>query len=138
MASTPSSITNFPFQIDNQDNCLQRCTTVDQTLLSAIKVYLVTRPGSRLGSMTGCFLLDLLYNLVGISDFTSLSEKLKSDLIDQFPGVNFYNVNMSLDLSNKNVNLKVQITFGTQYTTIKNFEIFLASNTPTANVTVSQ
>ena len=84
------------------------------------------------------FLLDLLYNLVGISDFTSLSEKLKSDLIDQFPGVNFYNVNMSLDLSNKNVNLKVQITFGTQYTTIKNFEIFLASNTPTANVTVSQ
>lgn len=137
MASTPSAIALFPFQQDFQDNCLQRTLTVTDTLLSAMRAYIVTRRGSRLGNMVGCFLPDLIYTLVGTSDLSGYSNQLKSDLGDQFPGVTFLNVYMSLNLSNRTADLDVSIKFSSPWTGIQQLDVILptqiAINLPSGN-----
>lgn len=134
MASTPSSIAIFPFQTDNEDNCLGRALTVNDTLLSAIKAWIVTKKGSRLGNMVGCFLPDLINELVGIKDMDGLAKRLKQDATEQFPGVNFIDVYMDLDLTHKFVDVIVRITFSTPYTEIQQLELLLPSKTPVTAV----
>lgn len=132
MASTPSTITLFPFAHDFEDNCLQRATTVNDTLLSAIRAWIVTKKGSRLGNMVGCFLPDIIHDLVSSDDINSMSKQLKSDATAQFPGVNFLDVNMSLDLSNRFVDLIVSITFSTAISDITEFQVIMPTNITTS------
>jgi len=128
-----SSIAIFPFQNDYENNCLARATTINDTLLSAIRAWLVTPKGSRLGNMVGCFLPDILNDLIGINDMTGLAARLKSDLSNQFIGVNFIAVSMSLDLSNKFVDLIVKITFSTNVTNLQELNFTFPTSTSVSN-----
>jgi len=107
----PSASALFPFQQDNANNCLGRAQTIEDTLLAAIRCWLITKKGSRLGNMVGCFLPDMVNDLISVKDLNGVSQQLKSDLTNQFPGVNFITVTLTLDLSNKMVDLIVSITF---------------------------
>lgn len=131
--SGSSAIAIFPFQNDYENNCLARATTINDTLLSAIRAYLVTPRGSRLGNMVGSFLPDIINDLIGINDLTGLAERLKSDLNDQFVGVNFINVSMTLDFSNNFVDLILQITFSTNYTNLQQLNFTFPTNISTSN-----
>lgn len=133
MASTPSTIASFPFKHDFEDNCLQRATTVNDTLLSAMRAWLVTKKGSRLGNMVGCFLPDIIHDLVSLNDINSMSKQLKEDASIQFPGVNFLDVSMALDLSNKFVDLIVKITFSTAISDITEFQVNLPTGITSTN-----
>lgn len=106
-----SASAEFPFKTDYENNCLKRAETVEDTLLAAIRLYLVTRQGSRLGNMVGSFIPALLLELVPVSNLTALSSQLKEDLTNQFPGVDFIQTNLGRDLSNGTVDLIVSIKF---------------------------
>lgn len=110
-----SSLAIFPFQQDNENNCLLRATNIEDTILSAIRAYLLTPKGSRLGNMVGCFLANMRFNLIAINDLPGLSQELKKDLTTQFPGVTFLNVVLDIDKSKEIIDLIVKITFTTNY-----------------------
>lgn len=134
MASTPSAIAMFPFETDNEDNCLARATDVPNTFVSAIKAWIVTRKGSRLGNMVGCFLPDMIHELVGEKDLPGLANRLKKDATMQFPGVNFIDVYMGLDLTHHHADLIVRITFSTAYTEIQQLELILPTKLVSSTV----
>ena len=132
--SQNSAIAIFPFKNDFENNCLARATTINDTFISAIKAWIVTKRGSRLGNMVGCFLPDLIYELVGVKDLSGYANKLKSNATDQFPGINFIDVYMEFDYSNSTVDLIVKITFSTQYTDIQQLDIILPTQVQTSTI----
>lgn len=106
-----SASLRFPFKEDNENNCLKRAHTVEATIISAIRAYLVTPPGSRVGNMVGCFLSELLYQLIPSNNLESYAIQLRGDLIEQFPGVEFVSVSMERDITGSTVDLIVKISF---------------------------
>lgn len=105
-----SASAEFPFGTDLENNCLKRATTIEDTLLAAIRIFLVTKPGSRVGNMVGSLLPELLLSLVPVRTLPTLANELKEQLITQFPGVDFLAVDISQDLSQKTVDLVVKIS----------------------------
>jgi phage baseplate assembly protein W len=99
----------FPFQYDNENECLGRAHTVEDTVLSAIRSFLITRKGSRCGSNLGSFLPELLLQGVPVSKLPNLSDELKKELENQFAGVSFLEVTLTQDLSDEVATLKVHI-----------------------------
>ncbi len=95
----PSACALYPFQQDNANNCLARAQTIEDTILSSIRAWIVTKKGSRVGNMIGCFLPDILFDLVSIKDLPGMATQLRSDATRQFPGVNFVNVVLKIDTS---------------------------------------
>jgi len=106
-----SASLKFPFKEDFENNCLKRAHTVEETIISAIRAYLVTPPGSRVGNMVGCFISELLYQLIPSGKLESYSTQLRSDLIEQFPGVEFVSVTMDRDITGATVDLIIKISF---------------------------
>lgn len=123
--SNNSALAMFPFEEDFENNCLKRTTTVNDTLISAMKAWIVTRKGSRLGNMVGCFLPDIIHELVSFQDMMGLSQRLKYDISEQFPNVNFIYVKMELQLEYEFVDVIVSITFSTAQTDITEFQLIL-------------
>lgn len=105
-----SASAEFPFKTDVENNCLQRAETIEDTLLSAIRVFLVTKRGSRIGNTIGCLVPELLLELVPVKTLPALSNQLKEELIVQFPGVDFIGVDISRDLSQGTVDLIIKIS----------------------------
>lgn len=104
-----SGSAQFPFGTDNENNCLQRAETVEDIILSAIRLYIITKRGSRVGNLIGSIIPDLLLELIAVKTFAALAEQLQSDLINQFPGVDFISVSMTRDLTYGTVDLLVDI-----------------------------
>ena len=107
----PSASLVFPFAYDNENDCLKRAHTIEDTLLSAIRIFLLTRKGSRLGSNIGSFLPELMFQLIPNAQLPSLGDELKTELITNFPGVDFISVNFSKSHENHVSELVVKITF---------------------------
>lgn len=128
-----SALALFPFEEDFENNCLKRTTTVNDTLISAMKAWIVTRKGSRLGNMVGCFLPDIIHELIGYRDIPGLSQRLKIDISEQFPNVNFIDVKMELQLENKFVDVIVSITFSTTMTDITEFQLIMPTSIESHN-----
>lgn len=106
-----SASAEFPFVTDNENDCLKRATTVEDTVLSAMRLFLVTRKGSRPGNIIGSFIPELLLELIPLSQLQNLSSQLKEELTNQFPGVDFIDTSLNRDLSNGTVDLIVSIKF---------------------------
>lgn len=104
----------FPFTADNENNCLKRTNTVEYMLLSAIRIFLLTRKGSRVGNYVGSFLPELFYQNIPTSSLSSLAESLKEELINNFPGVDFLIVSLTRDESPETLNLKISFSSGLQ------------------------
>jgi hypothetical protein len=128
-----SAVVCFPFKEDFENNCLARATNVNDTLISVMKSWILTRKGSRLGNMVGCFLPDIIYELVSINDMSGLSTRLKTDITKQFPNVTFLDVNLQLSLVNKFVDVLVNITFTTSITDITQFQLILPTTIESHN-----
>ena len=120
-----SAVVKFPFEHDYANNCLARATTVNDALISVMKSWIVTKRGSRLGNMVASFLPDTIHDLVSYDDMPNLASQLKSDMSAQFPEATILDVTMTLDMSNKFVDLIVKITFTTNVTDITDFELIL-------------
>lgn len=103
----------FPFSFDNENNCLLRTYTVEDTVMSAIRAFLVTRRGSRVGNNVGSFLPELLMTIIPPSSIGAFATELRQELTQQFPGVEFLNVVMEMNRSDKVSSLIVTITFTT-------------------------
>ncbi|MEO6304885.1 MAG: hypothetical protein ABIP51_17120 [Bacteroidia bacterium] len=99
----------FPFKYDYQNECLKRATTVEDTIVSSIKAFLVTRKGSRVGSYLGSFLPELLLEAIPVSKLPNLSDELKTELESQFAGVNFLEVVLKQNLNNSVASLFLSI-----------------------------
>jgi len=106
---------------------------VNDTLISAMKAWIVTKRGSRLGNMVGCFLPDIIHELVGYDDMAGLSQRLRIDISQQFPNVNFIKVEMSLQLDSKFVDVIVSISFSTALTDIAEFQLILPTSIESHN-----
>ena len=109
----PSGSLIFPFAFDNENDCLKRAYTVEDTLLSAIRIFLLTRKGSRLGSNIGSFLPELSMQLIPKEQLPSLADELRTELITNFPGVQFMDITFSKDIENNVSELVVKISFTT-------------------------
>lgn len=90
MADSNSLI--FPFKYDYQNECLLRSYTVEDTIISTIKAFLITKKGSRVGSNLGSFLPELLLQGIPSAKLSNLADELKTELESQFAGVNFLEV----------------------------------------------
>lgn len=99
----------FPFRYDNENECLLRAYSVEETVLSSIKAFLITRKGSRLGSNLGSFLPDLLFQGLPLSKLSLFADDLKTELGDQFPGVTFLEVTFISELNERASTLRVGI-----------------------------
>lgn len=119
MALKPAGGLDFPFKYDSENDCLLRTFTIETTLIAAIRCFVITRKGSRLGNNIGSFLPELLLTTIPTSSLGGLASQLKQELTDQFPGVEFLgvtfireNVNPSIKNPNFYVSqLRVTITF---------------------------
>ena len=109
----PSGSLLFPFQFDNENNCFLRAFTVEDTVMSAIRSFLVTRRGSRVGNNVGSFLPELIMTLIPPSSLSAFATELRQELTQQFPGVEFLNVTMAMDQTDNVSSLIVTITFTT-------------------------
>lgn len=124
-----SAIAYFPFKNDYENNSLRRAKNITETILSAVRAYIVTPIGSRLGNMVGCFVPSILNTINSIKDLNGLAQRLKSDLITQFPGVNFIDVKFTLQKDELPVTLVIEISLTTPYSdNIEQIEIVLPTN----------
>lgn len=118
----------FPFRYDNENECLARAHTIEDTVLSSIRSFLITRKGSRVGSNLGSFLPELLLQGVAVSSLPGLSEELRKELENQFSGVSFLEVKLTRDLSDNVSTLKVHIKLSVPASAkILDFEMSLPS-----------
>ena len=107
----PSGSILFPFGYDNENDCLLRAFTIEDTLLSAIRCFLVTRKGSRVGNNVGSFLPELLLQTIPSSSLSGFASELQNELSQQFPGVDFLNVTFQMNVTQQVSELIVTITF---------------------------
>lgn len=115
----------FPFETDYQQNSLKRATTVVDMLKSAMKAFLLTSPGERRGNNIGSVLPSYQHQLVSDNELQTISNVVKQELVEQFPGVVFYSIDITKGFDNNTFTLKVQINFSTPYSDIQQLEVFI-------------
>ena len=111
----------FPIQEDFQNKSLARNYTPNDTIKSAIVAFLLTEKGQRRGNAIGSFLPSLAHKLIPSGALPGLSEELKKELQQQFPGVIFQNITFTQSLIENVSSLNVSITFSTAITDITQF-----------------
>jgi hypothetical protein len=120
-----SACLKFPFEEDFQNRTLRRAVSVNEAIASAIRCFLLTSPGQRRGNAIGSFLPGLKHQLIPSASLPGLADELKTELVTQFKGVIFHEVNLMQDTEGGTVNLRVNISFGTPVTEISQLELFI-------------
>lgn len=115
----------FPFQEDLTTGSLVRATTVNETISSAIKCFLLTEKGQRRGNAVGSFLPTLQHKLIPEPALAGFADELKTELTKQFPGVIFTRVDLTKDLQDNQSNLRVTLEFGTALSDISQLELLI-------------
>ena len=118
---------SFPFEQDLDRLALKRTTSVNDTIKTAIKCYLLTSPGQRRGNMIGSFLSTLKHMLIPEKTLKGIQESLEKDLIAQFSGVIFEKVTLTkqIDAQDKSSDLVVTISFRTNSTDIQSLIVLI-------------
>ncbi len=99
----------FPFKQNNENDCLERAYTVEDTVISSIKVFLITRKGSRVGSDIGSILPSLKFSLINSSQIKTYEKEIEKELIENFPGVDFINIKLEQKRIENSFTLKLDI-----------------------------
>lgn len=115
----------FPFEENSQLQSLRRAETVNETLMSAFKCYLLTAPGQRRGNPIGSFLPSLKHRLIPDNALAGLADELKKEMTDQFPGVTFTTIVFTKVIEDNVSKLKVTIQFGTPISDISEFQLIV-------------
>jgi len=108
----------FPFEEDVLNQSLKHTTTLNDTIKSSIKCFILTRKGQRRGNSIGCFLLDVKHQLQSDALLIQTQERLKQELSLQFPSVNFELVVLVREITDNVSGLRVRISFSTNFSDI--------------------
>lgn len=120
-----SAAWKFPFEFDIHFNMLRRATTVNDTISSAIKAFLLTVPGSRRGNMIGSIVPSLKHQLIPSTALPAVEEDIKQELIEQFPGVIFTQVKLEQKIADEVVTLILRIQFTTPISDIEEIQLLV-------------
>lgn len=115
----------FPFVEDHYQQSLKRTTTVNDTIASAMRCFLVTSPGQRRGNRIGSKLPSLKQQLIPSSSLPQVADDIKAELVTQFPGVNIISVNLTQTFELQVVSLDVRISFSTAFSEIANLNFLI-------------
>ena len=121
----PSGCTSFPFEQDLTSGALKRTNSINDTIKSAIKVFILTRPGQRRGNPVGSFIGDLKHKILPTSSYGEIANQLQQELTDNFPGVIFTNIEVSHNFENQTSTLNISITFQTALSDVEELRILL-------------
>lgn len=108
----------FPFEEDTLNQSLKHTTTINDTLESSIKCFILTKPGQRRGNRIGCFLTEVKHQLFSDSVLRESEEKLKQELSLQFPQINFLLVVLVREITDNVSGLRVRIGFSTNFSDV--------------------
>jgi hypothetical protein len=119
----------FPFEQDGQTRGLRRAITVNQTIVSAMRAFILTDKGSRLGNPIGSFLPTLKHQLINTAQLSAASKELQKELTDQFPGVIFIDIAITKVINTDNAqptsDLQVVINFNTPLSDIQQLTLLV-------------
>lgn len=113
MAKSASSL--FPFK-ESPEGFLERATTVEQTLNSAIKCFIFTPKNSRLGNPVGSRVPELVHKLLTALQLQQEQQELQLELSTQFPEVTFVQVTLTRGTGVEKPTLSLAITYSTPLT----------------------
>jgi phage baseplate assembly protein W len=105
--------TYFPFEENYQDKSLRKAASINDTIKSCIRCFLLTEKGQRRGNPIGSILPTLVHKLISEDELSSYADDIKNELVTQFPGIIFYNVVLAKNIDNNISSLNVQISFST-------------------------
>lgn len=124
MANNSASLF-FPFQLDGEINSLKRATTVNDTIASAIRIFLLTKKGNRRGNPIGSLVPDLKQKLISTTEAIGIQADIKQELTDQFKGVIFSDVTLASFLENEISVLSINISFSTPISDVSQISILI-------------
>jgi len=107
----PSGSLLFPFQTNNETDSFRRSEAREDTILSAIRCFLITRKGSRVNNNVGSFLPELLLQIIPTNQLAGLANELQNELTQEFPGVQFLSVTFDRENIDNVSTLQVTISF---------------------------
>lgn len=113
----------FPFDFDLHENTMSRARTVNDTIASSIRAFLLTRPGQRRYNPIGSFLSDLKHKLISKTDYQVINDELRKELINNFAGVTFTQVEVVQLIEDNTITLKVNIQFSTPISDISEIQL---------------
>jgi len=116
---------NFPFLGNTTTQSLDRTVTINDTIAAAIRCFIITRPGQRRGNPIGSFVTSLKHQLIPERSLEGISEDVKQELIDQFPGVVFELVSLFMTVEDNASSLNIRITFSTPMTELYELNLLL-------------
>ena len=123
--ATKKGCLNFPFHEDTANQSLLHTTTINDTIASSIRCFLVTSPGQRRGNKIGSNLSLLKHQLLSEDTLNVASSNLEQELVLQFPGINFISINLRQTIDNGVITLNVAIKFNTDYTEISELSFII-------------
>jgi phage baseplate assembly protein W len=121
----PSGCTLFPFEKDLRTSSLKRTENINDTIKSAIKVFLLTRPGQRRGNPIGSFIGDLKHQILPPSALKEVSTQLRQELTEHFPGILFVNIDVKQIIENNIPTLNISITFQTALSQVEELKMLI-------------
>lgn len=104
---------HFPFEEDLDKQSLRRAQSVEDTIASSIKAFLLTDPGSRRGNPIGSFVPSLRHKTIPSRTIPQLEDELQRELTQQFPGVTITQVSLTPSLEDDVSSLKIGVLFST-------------------------
>jgi phage baseplate assembly protein W len=102
---------------------MSRARTVNDTIASSIRAFLLTRPGQRRYNPIGSFLSDLKHKLISKTDYQVINDELRKELINNFAGVTFTQVEVVQLIEDNTITLKVNIQFSTPISDISEIQL---------------
>ena len=115
----------FPFSEDIYKQSLKRTTTINETIATAIRVFVLTSPGQRRGNNIGSILPSFKHQLIPDSAIDGIASEIKQELVAQFPGVSFPSVNLTQEKEENVFSLYVTITFSTVHSELTELRVLV-------------
>jgi len=93
----------FPFEetTDGTQSILKRTENINDTLISALKAFFLTRRGQRRGNIIGSVLGDYKHTLIKKEALYAVEDEVKQELNTYFRGVSFIVVEISQKTDNE-------------------------------------
>ena len=116
---------HFPFTEDTANQSLLHTTTINDTIASSMRCFLITVPGQRRGNRIGSTLTNLKHQLLPANALNAAEQNLEQELTLQFPGVSIISVSLIQTIDVGVISLNVKISFGTTYSQVQELSFII-------------